>query len=127
MKILSTGSRNWKNKYIQFEYFSKVPRDTIVVHGGADGSDYFTNLVCSSIGLKQEIYLPNYAKYNAEAPLRRNDKMLDVLEEYRAEHGNNEAVVVAFKRGNSPRGGTQYTINHAHKRNLYVVVFKEST
>jgi predicted Rossmann-fold nucleotide-binding protein len=76
--------------------------DLVVITGGATGIDSMAMAGCTRLGITFYTYPPDYDRYNARAPLVRNEEMVR-----RADH------VIAFWDGKSR--GTKNSIDHARK------------
>lgn len=80
MRVLITGSREWRNVHLITEELYGLPRDgTVIVHGAATGADHIAHSIALDLGYEVEPHFPNYAKYDVlVAPLMRNDKMVSL-------------------------------------------------
>ena len=52
MKILFCGSRDFKNKEVIRNVISNLPKDTIVIHGCANGADTIAGDIAKEYNLK---------------------------------------------------------------------------
>lgn len=79
MRVLITGSRDWRDvKTIQAR-LSALPRGSVIVHGAATGADHIAHSVALSLGMTPEPHFPDYVKYGPRrAPLERNRLMVDL-------------------------------------------------
>lgn len=118
-KIVVSGSREWDNDTWKMvcadihEFVEKLPSDTTILHGWAPGVDSMVHMWAEKRSdLNLDPRRPNYDKYHwKEAPLRRNDEMLEENPEYLA----------AFWNGK--KGGTKYTISKAKQMGIPVKLF----
>ena len=77
MRVLITGSREWRNVRLITETLRALPRDAVIVHGAATGADHIAHSIALDLGMEVEPHFPNYAKYDVRvAPLMRNHKMI---------------------------------------------------
>lgn len=110
MKLAIIGSRNLKCNGL-----SQVvpPETTEIVSGGARGIDTCAKEFAIQNGLKLTEFYPEYEKYGREAPLIRNDLIIDYCDE-----------VLAIWDGRS--SGTRYVIDNCKRRNkrITVLVYK---
>jgi hypothetical protein len=105
MKLLIVGSRCIE----EFDLTGYVPCDVeLIISGGARGIDTIAEQYADSHGIQKLIFYPEYEKYGRAAPLRRNEKMVDISE-----------VILAIWDGESK--GTKYTLNYAKKKNKKII------
>lgn len=106
MKLLVTGSRNITN----FDISAFIPQNTeLIISGGAKGIDEIAEKYADKMKISKLIIRPQYFKYKRNAPLKRNEIMVDICDE-----------VLAFWDGIST--GTKHTISYAKKKNKPVEV-----
>ncbi len=109
MKVAVIGSRQAPDNAAEL-ILSQLPAATSeIVSGGADGIDRFAAQVAADQGIPLKVFLPDYERYGRQAPLKRNDDIID-----RAD------MVLAFWDGQSR--GTQYVIAECVKRGRFVRV-----
>lgn len=72
MKLAIVGSRGWVNRQAIITFVSALPKDTVIITGGARGVDQFAMEAAKIYGLKLVVYYPDYNKYGKRAPLERN-------------------------------------------------------
>ncbi len=109
MKIAIIGSRDLKN----YDYFLDKLKEalekysikpSLIISGGAKGVDTHAKRYANDNNIELKEFLPDYTKYYfKEAPLKRNDQIIDEAD-----------CILAFWNGSSK--GTQYVINRS--RNL---------
>ena len=108
MKLLIVGSRSIK----EFDLSPYVSREVdTIISGGAGGVDSLAEKYADSHRLSKYIMRPNYALYGRAAPLKRNEKMVDIADE-----------VLVIWDGSSR--GTKYTVDYAEKVKKRLVVVK---
>jgi len=77
MKVLVTGSRDWNNWELIHKEFLKLPKDTIIGHGDADGLDRMCDVLATEMGFEVQRYP---AKWNPadgnRSGVYRNTSML---------------------------------------------------
>jgi predicted Rossmann fold nucleotide-binding protein DprA/Smf involved in DNA uptake len=106
MKLLVAGSRNIK----EFDLEKHVPDGvTMIITGGADGIDTLAELYADKKRLSKLILRPQYNMYGRGAPLRRNEKMVELCD-----------VALIVWDGSSK--GTQHTICYAEKSGKKVIL-----
>lgn len=102
MKVLVCGSRDWKDYKAIEQRIEKLPKDCVVIEGGALGADALASIAAEAAGLHKARVEPLYQHFPGKvAPLRRNDAMLRLEPD----------KVIAFQKNGSR--GTQYTIDAA--------------
>lgn len=78
MRVIITGSRDWRNSELIDLALSQLPKDSIIVHGCATGADAIARSLALSLGLKVEDHWPDYVNYDfAAANKRRNQEMVN--------------------------------------------------
>jgi predicted Rossmann fold nucleotide-binding protein DprA/Smf involved in DNA uptake len=108
MKLLIIGSRSIRDFDLSHYISSDVDA---IISGGANGIDSLAEKYADSHRLSKYIMRPNYALYGRAAPLKRNEKMVDIADE-----------VLVIWDGISR--GTKYTVNYAEKVKKRLVVVK---
>ncbi len=99
MKLLIAGSRSITN----IDISSYIPADTeLIISGGANGIDTLAEQYADKKRLSKLILRPRDDLYRRAAPLKRNDKMVDICDK-----------VLIFWDGISK--GTKHTIDYANK------------
>lgn len=77
MKLLITGSRDWKEKRTIRNVLSDFPAGTVLVHGDCRGADRIAGSIGKQLGFDVRPYPANWQAYgNAAGPIR-NQEMLD--------------------------------------------------
>jgi len=111
MKILITGSRNWKNEGLIEDFLLNLPSGVTIIHGGAPGVDSIAETKCKAIGVPTILIRPINPKI-ASYYLHRNAEMIGMCDE-----------VVAFWDGESR--GTKFTMDYAKARGKEVTIIKQ--
>lgn len=99
MKLLIVGSRSIKD----YDITPHIPDDTeLIISGGANGVDALAEAYADKHRISKLILRPNYQLYHKGAPLKRNDKMVELCDK-----------VLVIWDGKSR--GTKHTIDYAIK------------
>lgn len=108
MKLLLIGSRSIET----FDLSDYVPNDTeLIITGGASGMDSIAEKFADQHKISKLVLRPQYHIYKKMAPLKRNEKMVDLADE-----------ILVIWDGKSK--GTEYTIKYAQKRNKIITLIK---
>lgn len=100
-RVAIVGSRDYPNLSKVAEYVAGLPKDTVIVSGGARGVDQAAVREARRLGMTVEEYLPDYTRFPGNvAPLVRNKVIVEKSDR-----------VVAFWDGKST--GTMHTVNLA--------------
>ena len=111
MNLAIVGSRSIKD----FDLSPYISEDVdTVISGGAEGIDSLAERYADLHRLSKYILRPRYSVYGRHAPLKRNEKMVDMA----------DAVLVIWD-GKSK--GTQYTINYSKNKNKPLTIVKLSS
>ena len=79
MRVLITGSRDWRDYVAVKKRLSDLPVNAVVVHGAATGADHMAHAAALALGLTVEPHFPDYENYHhREAPLKRNELMVSL-------------------------------------------------
>lgn len=99
MKLLIVGSRSITN----FDISPYIPAETeLIISGGADGTDTLAEKYADKHRISKLILRPQYKLYRRGAPLKRNDRMVELCDK-----------ALVFWDGVSR--GTKHTIDYAQK------------
>lgn len=110
MKLLIVGSRCIK----EYNPGKHVPAGTtMIITGGADGIDTLAEKYADEKRLSKLILRPQYDRYGRAAPLKRNEKMVELCD---------MALIV----GDGYSRGTRYTIDYANRIGKKVILMMES-
>ena len=108
MKLLIVGSRSIKN----FDISKYVSADVdTIISGGACGIDSLAEQYADLHRLSKYIMRPRYDLYGRSAPLKRNEKMVDI----------SDAVLIVW---DGYSRGTQYTLKYAKEKNKSFILVK---
>lgn len=88
MKVLFCGPRTWRYEKLVRREIRKLPKDTIVVHGGASGADTYADFAARDMGLVVRQYLAKWDQHGKAAGPIRNKQMID------EEHPDKEGVPI---------------------------------
>ena len=106
MKLLIIGSRNIDN----IDISPHIPKGvSLIISGGASGVDTLAEQYADKHKISKLILYPQYKLYKRGAPLKRNEKMIEVADE-----------VLAFWDGKSR--GTKYSIDFATNQGKNVTI-----
>ena len=108
MKMLIVGSRSIKS--FDLSPYVSESIDTII-SGGASGIDSLAEQYADTHRLSKIILRPRYDLYGRAAPLKRNEKMVDMA----------DAILVVWDGVST---GTQYTIRYAKEANKPLTVIE---
>lgn len=76
MKIACIGSRSWTDYSFILGKIEDLPRDTIIISGGAKGADSYAEKAAKICGLKTKIYHPDWDMFGKKAGLIRNEHII---------------------------------------------------
>lgn len=107
MRILVSGSRDWKNVDLVVEVLVGLPSDTTIIHGGAQGLDTIAAMVAGILGMEVIAYPADWSTGSAREGLYRNSQMLheakpDKVIGFRSKlnsKGTNDMLMKAGKAG----------------------------
>lgn len=106
MKLLVVGSR----KIEKFSLDEYIPNDVeLIISGGAEGVDTLAEQYADKHRISKLILRPKYKLYGRGAPIKRNEKMVELADE-----------VLVIWDGESR--GAKYTAEYAEKLNKKVRV-----
>ena len=106
MKLLIAGSRSIK----EFDLSPYVPKETeLIISGGAEGVDRIAEEYADTHRMSNLILRPRYELYGRAAPLKRNEKMIEIA----------DAVLVVWDGASR---GARYTMEYAKKKNKPLTV-----
>ena len=111
MNLLIAGSRSIQ----AFDLGAHVPKETtLIISGGAEGIDSLAEQYADQMRLSKRILRPQYGRYGKAAPLKRNEKMVELADR-----------VLIIWDGISK--GSQHTERYAKSAGKHVelVIFKE--
>lgn len=77
MRVLICGDRNYTNRKKIRAYMVTLPKNTIIIDGGARGADSLANEIAVQNGYPTERYFAEWNIYGRAAGPIRNKQMLD--------------------------------------------------
>jgi len=80
MRVCVSGSREFKALHKIQEVLSKLPKDTVIVHGGARGVDWEADTVARKLGLAVEVHPADWDKHGKSAGHIRNREMVQTCD-----------------------------------------------
>ena len=109
MKLLIVGSRSIK----EYNLEKYIPKETaMIITGGAGGIDSLAEKYADQKRLSKLILRPQYNLYGKFAPLKRNEKMVELCD---------MALIV----WDGCSKGTNYTLNYCNKTGKKVILITE--
>ena len=106
MKLLIAGSRSIEN----FDLTNYIPPETdLIISGGAKGIDEIAENFADQHKISKLIIYTRYDIYGKAAPLKRNEKMVDLADQ-----------ILIIWDGISH--GTKHTVSYAQKKNKNIVL-----
>ena len=110
MNLLIIGSRAIKS----FDLSAHIPPDvSLIISGGANGVDSIAEKYADEHKISKLIIRPQYNLYGKSAPLKRNEKMIDIADK-----------ILVIWDGVSK--GTDYSIKYAKKKNKDIKIISFS-
>lgn len=111
MKIAVVGSRGLNNlELLEKTLKPYLPKISLMLSGGAKGTDQLAEIWALNNGVSTEVFLPNFKRFGRGAFRMRNIEIV-----------KNADLVLAFWDGLSP--GTKMTIDLAKKAKVSVKIF----
>jgi hypothetical protein len=110
--VIICGSRHGTDKMRVWNRMAALPKDAIVIEGGAAGVDQLAFWNADKLGLRHETYTAQWGLYGRGAGPRRNQQMLDAGAD----------LVIAFPDAKSK--GTLDMIRRARKAGVPVEVIR---
>jgi len=108
--IMFSGHRDKVTERVFLEEIATLYCDCLWIHGGARGFDDQVEKIAKEIGIRTEIYLPDYEKYGRCAPIMRNKEMLEKC-----------SIVIACYDGRKT-GGTFFVVTEARRMGKNVII-----
>ena len=110
MKLAVIGSRDFTDRELMHSVLNKCKQSVkVLVSGGAKGADRLAEEWALSLGIKTEIYIPDWNLYGNSAGFIRNKLII-----------NSADATIAFWDGTSK--GTKSSIDYAKKLNKPVKI-----
>ncbi len=104
------GSRRYMKQGLVRRFVESLDVNTIIVSGGALGVDTWAEQAAKNLGMRVEVYLPDWDKHGKSAGFIRNGEIVA-----------NSDLIAAFWDGKSR--GTMDTVRKAHKAGRSVLLF----
>lgn len=117
MVVLVCGDRNWDDYDTIRRELKKLPKGSVIIHGGCRGADKIAGEVAMELGFKVIAFPAEWDKYGKSAETIRNAKM---LEEIRPD------VVLTFHDDLERSKGTKDIAYRAAKEQIMVKVISRS-
>lgn len=76
-RVIVTGSREWDDYAAIEDALASLPKDSVIMEGGARGADGHARFAAKVLGLRVETYPADWDIYGRAAGSIRNQKMLD--------------------------------------------------
>ena len=106
MNYLIVGSRS----ITDFDLRPYIGNDAeLIISGGASGVDSLAEAFADKNKISKLIIYPDYKKYGKFAPLKRNEKMVELA----------DTVIIVW---DGKSNGTKYTIEYAKRRNKKITL-----
>lgn len=118
MRVMVCGDRNWTDRQTILNRLAKLPKDTIIIEGGARGADILALSCAKELGLDVAHYPAKWRLYGKAAGPIRNELML--------EEGNPD-LVIAFHNDLPSSKGTSNMVGLANRAGVSVVIVKEAS
>ena len=112
MKVLMCGDRNWTDEETIVKELLSLPKDTLIITGGARGADSIAEAEAYYMGMPTIVFHANWARYAKAAGPMRNSTMLM----------ENPDLVIAFHTDISKSKGTADTVCKARKLGIPVKI-----
>ena len=117
MTIVFTGSRCWpRNRiFIIRRIIRSLPRQCLIVHGGALGADSFVDGVARDLAFNVKVCKADWNRYGRSAGFIRNMQMID---------GENPNIVIGFLAEIEVKSkGTRHALRYALSKKIPTFVF----
>lgn len=109
MKVVITGSRHGFPRNKIKARLSQLPKDAVIIEGGADGVDKIARSVAEELGLDLIEIPANWKRYGNSAGPIRNRRMIDLL-------SPEDGLVIAFHENIAQSRGTADCLKEANRR-----------
>ena len=113
--VLVTGSRYWSDRLVIYDILKELPKDTLIIQGGARGADTLAREVAEELGLEVKTFKAEWDKYGKSAGPIRNQKMLDET---------HPSLVLVFHSDIEHSKGTKDLVERARKTTIPIRVIR---
>ncbi len=76
MRVLLCGSRRWTDVERIRAVLGNLPKDAVIVHGGAAGAEAIADREARALGLQVEVFSPDTERFGRRAAMLRDREML---------------------------------------------------
>jgi predicted Rossmann fold nucleotide-binding protein DprA/Smf involved in DNA uptake len=129
MKIAIVGSRDYKRLDKVRAFVASLPKDTVIISGGAAGVDLEAERAADKLGLKKEIFPADWNNLShPDAVIRTNKfgKKYDAIAGHRRNKLIVESADLVYAFWDRKSSGTKNSIQLAQKMGKEVVIFDET-
>ena len=114
MRVIICGSRYWSDRDMILDFMKTLPKDTVIIHGNANGADTIAGEIGKELNLEVIPYPAKWKRYGRSAGPIRNKQMID--------EGHPD-LVVAFHNDIINSKGTADMIRQAKKAGITTSIF----
>ncbi len=76
MRVLVCGSRHWTDRATVKEWLAKLPRRSVIIHGGCRGADVIAGEVAVELGFGVAVFPADWKLHGKAAGPIRNEQMI---------------------------------------------------
>jgi hypothetical protein len=105
------GSRDYTDADQMLNIISGLPRDTVIVSGGAPGADTIATSIAESLGMETKVWEADWAHYGNKAGFLRNRQICADIDR-----------LIAFFGPNGVTEGTKHTVNLAMEMRIPIAI-----
>ena len=116
--VLVTGSRYWSDRLVIYDILKELPKDTLIIQGGARGADTLAREVAEELGFEVKTFKAEWDKYGKSAGPIRNQKMLDET---------HPSLVLVFHSDIEHSKGTKDLVKRVRKTTIPIRVIRSRT
>ena len=110
MKVIISGDRNWNDWQTIHDRLKTLPKNALIIHGGARGADLIADNIAKKLGLETKEYKADWDRFGKAAGPIRNSAMLE----------EEPDIVIAFHANINESKGTKDMLNQARKKHIVV-------
>lgn len=114
MRVIISGSRDWKEEHLIRAAIGALPADTLVAHGACRGADEIAGGEAFDAGLAVAPFSADWNRQGKSAGPKRNARMLRVIEPH---------LVIAFHDEIEKSKGTRHMLRISGKAGVPVLAF----